>query len=96
MSSSAPATPAGTPPKSNKSSRRNNNMPLRSLEKFPKAVSKESLFLITNAMELLVMYLTKLAQRHGDNDQRVDYKDLAAVVQRKVNESHVLGFLFLF
>ena len=35
--------------------------------------------------ELFVMYLTKLAQRHGDNDQRVDYKDLAAVVQRKVN-----------
>ena len=36
--------------------------------------------------ELFVMYLTKLAQRHGDNDQRVDYKDLAAVVQRKVNK----------
>ena len=33
--------------------------------------------------ELFVMYLTKLAQRHGDNDQRVDYADLAAVVQRK-------------
>ena len=29
------------------------------------------------------MYLTKLAQRHGDDDQRVDYADLAAVVQRK-------------
>ena len=39
--------------------------------------------------ELFVMYLTKLAQRHGDNDQRVDYKDLAAVVQRKVNKSCV-------
>ena len=35
------------------------------------------------------MYLTKLAQRHGDNDQRVDYKDLAAVVQRKVNKTHM-------
>ena len=29
------------------------------------------------------MYLTKLAQRHGDDDERVDYADLAAVVQRK-------------
>ena len=28
------------------------------------------------------MYLTKLSQRHG-NDQEVEYKDLAAVVQRK-------------
>merc|ERR1712071_484339 len=47
------------------------------------AVSQESLFLITKATELFVMYLTKLAQRHGDNDQRVDYADLASVVQRK-------------
>ena len=42
--------------------------------------------------ELFVMYLTKLAQRHGDNDQRVDYKDLAAVVQRKVNKNTSYGF----
>ena len=28
------------------------------------------------------MYLTKLSQRHG-NDQEVEYSDLAAVVQRK-------------
>ena len=45
------------------------------------------------------MYLTKLAQRHGDNDQRVDYKDLAAVVQRKVNKTQkgliVQDFYFL-
>ena len=29
------------------------------------------------------MYLTKLSQRHGNNDV-VDYQDLAAIVQRKV------------
>ena len=29
------------------------------------------------------MYLTKLAQRSGDNQEEVSYKDLAAVVQRK-------------
>ena len=29
------------------------------------------------------MYLTKLAQRNGDNDREVKYSDLAAVVQRK-------------
>ncbi len=29
------------------------------------------------------MYLTKLAQRHGDDDKSVNYHDLAAVVQRK-------------
>ena len=28
------------------------------------------------------MYLTKLSQRHG-NDQVVEYSDLAAIVQRK-------------
>ena len=28
------------------------------------------------------MYLTKLSQRHG-NDQEVEYADLAAIVQRK-------------
>ena len=33
--------------------------------------------------ELFIMYLTKLAQRNGDNDQAVSYHDLAAVVQRK-------------
>ena len=34
------------------------------------------------ATELFIMYLTKLSQRHGDNDA-VDYQDLAAIVQRK-------------
>ena len=38
---------------------------------------------VSSLQELFVMYLTKLAQRHGDDDQRVDYADLAAVVQRK-------------
>lgn len=34
------------------------------------------------ATELFVMYLTKLSQRHG-NDQEVTYSDLASVVQKK-------------
>ena len=34
-------------------------------------VSQESLFLITKATELFIMYLTKLAQRNGDNDDQV-------------------------
>ena len=38
---------------------------------------------VFSLQELFVMYLTKLAQRHGDDDHRVDYADLAAVVQRK-------------
>ena len=29
------------------------------------------------------MYLTKLSQRNGDNQESVRYSDLAAVVQRK-------------
>merc|ERR1711934_271368 len=112
MSSSAPATPAGTPPKS-KSSKSSPSKPspaksspaqeeqhvpaivrevclpqarVKTIMKSSPdvdAVSQESLFLITKATELFVMYLTKLAQRHGDNDQRVDYADLASVVQRK-------------
>merc|ERR1712002_854580 len=45
-------------------------------------IGQESLFLITKATELFIMYLTKLSQRHG-NDQEVTYKDLAAIVQRK-------------
>eukprot|EP00092_Neocalanus_flemingeri_P018360 GFUD01019869.1.p2 GENE.GFUD01019869.1~~GFUD01019869.1.p2 ORF type:complete len:134 (+),score=44.11 GFUD01019869.1:51-452(+) len=45
-------------------------------------IGQESLFLITKATELFIMYLTKLSQRHG-NDQQVEYADLAAVVQRK-------------
>ena len=29
------------------------------------------------------MYMTKLAQRNGDNENEVKYADLAAVVQKK-------------
>ncbi len=46
-------------------------------------VSQESLFLITKATELFIMYLTKLAQRNGESAGEVRYSDLAAVVQRK-------------
>merc|ERR1719464_2016502 len=45
-------------------------------------IGNEGLFLITKATELFIMYLTKLSQRHG-NDQEVSYSDLAAVIQRK-------------
>merc|ERR1712066_613826 len=94
MSSSAPATPSGTPPKSSPQQHvpaivREVCLPQTRVKTIMKsspdveAVSQESLFLITKATELFVMYLTKLAQRHGDDDQRVDYADLVAVVQRK-------------
>lgn len=33
--------------------------------------------------ELFIMYLSKLAQRNGDNKNSVGYHDLADVVQRK-------------
>merc|ERR1712154_629893 len=46
-------------------------------------VSQESLFLITRATELFIMYLAKLASRNGGEDPSVTYADLAAVVQRK-------------
>merc|ERR1711973_508416 len=46
-------------------------------------VSQESLFLVTRATELFIMYLAKLASRNGREDQSVNYSDLAAVVQRK-------------
>jgi len=45
-------------------------------------IGQESLFLVTKATELFIMYLTKLSQRHG-NDQEVTYTDLASVVQKK-------------
>lgn len=45
-------------------------------------IGQESLFLITKATERFIMYLTKLSQRHG-TDTEVEYKDLAAIVERK-------------
>ena len=33
--------------------------------------------------ELFIMYITKLAQRNGEDSNAVHYSDLAAVVQRK-------------
>eukprot|EP00093_Oithona_nana_P005223 05223.XXX_300703_301081_1 [CDS] Oithona nana genome sequencing. len=46
-------------------------------------VSQESLYLITRATELFIMYLSKLGQRNGEDHDSVTYSDLAAVVQRK-------------
>ena len=39
-------------------------------------------FTLYQATELFIMYLTKLSQRHG-NDQEVTYTDLASIVQKK-------------
>jgi len=46
-------------------------------------IGQESLFLITKATELFIMYLTKLSQRNGNTDTEVSYSDLASVVQKK-------------
>jgi len=45
-------------------------------------INQESLFLITKATELFIMYLTKLSQRTG-NDQELTYTDLATIVDKK-------------
>jgi len=83
MSSSAPNTPAGA------SRRELNALPPARVKTIMKSspdvetVSQESLFLITRAAELFIMYLAKLASRNGGEDTSVTYSDLAAVVQRK-------------
>jgi len=85
MSSSAPNTPAAAG-----ASRRDlNALPPARVKTIMKSspdvetVSQESLFLITRAAELFIMYLAKLASRNGGEDTSVTYADLAAVVQRK-------------
>ncbi|XP_023341997.1 chromatin accessibility complex protein 1 isoform X2 [Eurytemora carolleeae] len=92
MTTSAPATP-NVAALSNK----NVNSPLRSKEVLlplnkvklimkssPEVenIGTESLFLITKATELFIMYLTKLSQRHG-NVEELTYADLASIVARK-------------
>lgn len=84
MSSSAPNTPAA-----GASRRELNALPPARVKTIMKSspdvetVSQESLFLITRATELFIMYLAKLASRNGGEDTSVTYSDLAAVVQRK-------------
>jgi len=95
MSTSAPATPILTALAAKKPE--NTSSPLRSKEALlPLArvktimksspdvenIGQESLFMITKATELFIMYLTKLSQRHG-NDQELNYSDLASIVARK-------------
>jgi len=94
MSTSAPSTPAPTQSSSGSSG---SSGVKRELVTLPQArvktimksspdvelVTQESLFLITRAAELFIMYLSKLASRNGREDQTVNYGDLAAVVQRK-------------
>jgi len=97
MTDSAPATPNNTALKAVSNTPVLSSSPLRSkdvllplarvktiMKSSPDVenIGQESLFLITKATELFIMYLTKLSQRHG-NDQEVEYSDLAAVVQRK-------------
>ncbi|TRY71693.1 hypothetical protein TCAL_01010 [Tigriopus californicus] len=80
---------SGAAPQSSPKGGRDVSLPMTRVKTIMKSspdvetVSQESLFLITKATELFIMYLTKLAQRNGDNDQSVTYRDLAAVVQRK-------------
>jgi len=45
-------------------------------------ISNESLFLITKATEVFIMYITKLSQRYG-KDQELTYEDLATIVGKK-------------
>merc|ERR1712226_554034 len=84
MSHSAPNTPAA-----GASRREMNALPPGRVKTIMKSspdvetVSQESLFLITRAAELFIMYLSKLASRNGGEDPSVTYADLAAVVQRK-------------
>jgi chromatin accessibility complex protein 1 len=51
-------------------------------------ISQESLFLITRATELFIMYLSKLGSRNGSNSS-VGYNDLAEIVEQKES----MGFL---
>jgi len=97
MTESGPTTPAvkavvnmSTTPSSASSPLRSKDvlLPLARVRTIMKSspdvenIGQESLFLITKATELFIMYLTKLSQRSG-NDQEVTYSDLAAVIQRK-------------
>ena len=86
MSETAPATPVSAAVKAVSNTPTANNSPLRSkdvllplarvrtiMKSSPDVenIGQESLFLITKATELFIMYLTKLSQRHG-NDQEVN------------------------
>ena len=87
MSESAPTTPvsaavkavSGTPAAATNSPLRSKDvlLPLARVRTIMKSspdvenIGQESLFLITKATELFIMYLTKLSQRHG-NDQEVN------------------------
>merc|ERR1711935_174091 len=65
------------------------NLPLARVKTIMKSspevetVTQESLFLITRATELFIMYLSKLGQRNGEDHDTVNYADLASVVLRK-------------
>merc|ERR1712018_764724 len=65
------------------------NLPLARVKTIMKSspevetVTQESLFLITRATELFIMYLSKLGQRNGEDHDSVSYSDLASVVLRK-------------
>merc|ERR1712080_74547 len=65
------------------------NLPLARVKTIMKSspevetVTQESLFLITRATELFIMYLSKLGQRNGEDHDSVNYADLASVVLRK-------------
>jgi len=45
-------------------------------------IGKEFLFTVTKATELFIIYLTKLSQKKGNN-QEINYTDVVDVVDRK-------------
>jgi len=87
--SSAPGTPQTPNLNTSSNFRKDTNLPLAKVRTIMKSspdvenVSQESLFLITKATELFIIYLTKLSQRNDNNMNEVNYGDLSAVVQRK-------------
>nr|ACO15209.1 Chromatin accessibility complex protein 1 [Caligus clemensi] len=76
-------------PSSTTLSRKDLNLPMSRVRTIMKSspdidnISQESLYLITKATEYFIIYLTKLSQKNGANDGKVDYDDLSQVVERK-------------
>merc|ERR1711976_1062239 len=67
------------------------NLPLARVKTIMKSspevenVNQESLFLVARATEFFIMYLSKLGQRNGDDQNSVSYADLAAIVRKTVD-----------
>jgi len=95
MSASAPSTPSVAALKENSSKpsplrSKDVLLPMARVKTIMKSspgvenIGQEALFTVTKSTELFIMYLTKLSQRHG-SDQELTYNDLASVVTKKDN-----------